>query len=106
MVDASPHPCTQTAVRGPTRQRGLNEASIDFDQSMVFITSVPERPDAEFDYAIRSNKCIVIGLHALAYCGGAAPPSSVFLVELPRSEDEVSHDVCYTGDCGAGPFPP
>src|SRR5690606_34116398 len=84
----------------------IQAADIDFNTSMVFVASVAQRPDAEFAYAVRSDEGIVIGLHAPAYCGGAAPPSSVFLIELPQSEDEVSHEVCYTGDCGAGPFPP
>lgn len=84
----------------------VQAADIDFNTSMVFVASVAQRPDAEFAYAVRSDEGIVIGLHAPAYCGGAAPPSSVFLIELPQSEDEVSHEVCYTGDCGDGPFPP
>lgn len=84
----------------------IQAADIDFNTSMVFVASVAQRPDAEFAYAVRSDEGIVIGLHAPAYCGGAAPPSSVFLIELPQSEDEVSHEVCYTGDCGDGPFPP
>lgn len=86
---------------------GFDAPRVDFDSTMLFVAMVAERPNAEFLHAVVTEQDgIMVGFEGPAYCGGAAPPSSLFLLELPRSGHDVTYDVCYTGDCGDGPFPP
>ncbi len=67
----------------------------------VYVAFIPERPIVTFLHAVNTGAEIVVGVEAPAYCGGAAPPTSMLTLDLDDdSTTPVRLDVCYTGECG------
>jgi hypothetical protein len=79
--------------------------AVDFDSRVLFAAIGRETTDFTFEYAVETGDGIHVGATQHAYCGGAAPPDSVLLVEMEATPLVIAQDSCYSGMC-TGPLPP
>jgi hypothetical protein len=79
--------------------------SVDFGSRVLFAAVGFETVDLGFTYARQTADGIHVGVTRRVYCGGAAPPDSVLLVEMDATALSVVQDVCSEGMC-SGELPP
>jgi hypothetical protein len=74
---------------------------------VVYIGVFPERTSARFNYAVQTSGNIHVGLESDAYCGGAAPPDAVVVLQLNGTDGNtpVIEDLCTLGQCSGLPVP-
>jgi hypothetical protein len=85
---------------------GTPAEELDFDGHVYFAAVVPERTVVNFAYAVETNDGVHVGVQAQAYCGGAAPPTTVLLIEFDPIDTEFIQDRCDTGMCDPDLLPP
>lgn len=79
----------------------------DFEKFTVFGAVVPERPYASLAYVVEDEGVFHVGVQAAAYCGGAAPPNTLFVLEIEPSGANVEQVRCPdTGMCDPDLLPP
>jgi hypothetical protein len=83
------------------------QVEASFDGSVVYVGVFPERLAARFGYAVVVEDTLQLGLESDAYCGGAAPPDSIIVLQLNgvSAELPVVTDYCTLGECSGLPVP-
>lgn len=80
---------------------------VSFEGNVVYVGVFPERTAARFNYAVQTNGTIYLGLESDAYCGGAAPPDAVVVLQFAGASGNtpVIEDLCTLGECSGLPVP-
>jgi hypothetical protein len=79
----------------------------DFEMYTVFGAVVSQRPDVSLEYVVDDGEDVHVGVQAQAYCGGAYPPTTLMLIELPHTDADVVQDRCDdVGMCDPDVLPP
>lgn len=80
---------------------------VSFDGNVVYIGVFPERTTARFNYAVQTDGTIYLGLESDVYCGGAAPPDAVVVLQFNDigGNTPVFEDLCTLGECSGLPVP-
>ena len=98
----------EASFRATLRCEGEPTIGVDFERERVVRAIVRENPVVEVRGVVRGDAAgdVALYLSSPAYCGGAAPPSSMVFVVLGAGQGAVDVRACLYGTCDWGEFPP